>query len=157
MIGILAPVVGIPALVAGLWMAAGLRAAGSPLWPAGALAAAGLAAILMLAAAFLPLIGFFATLGIPALCVGAGALLLLIFSRLHAVAVALSVPFAFAIVLNPAVFPLVMPFILVLPTWVGCWLEREHGAGRYSLLILAALVAVPTVVYGVFFALRGQG
>ena len=113
------------------------------------------AAGLMLIAAFLPLIGFFGSLGIPALSVGGGALLLLLFSRLHAVAVALAVPFAFAILLNPAIFPLVMPLILVLPSWVAGWLERERGAGIYSLLLLAAFVAVPLVVYGTWFVLRG--
>lgn len=157
MIEQLAAVVAIPALIAGLWMAVGLRAAGSKLWPIGALAAALLAGALILIAAFLPLIGFFGALGVPALAVGGGALLLLLFSRLQAVAVALSVPFAFAIVLNPAIFPLLMPFILVLPTWVSGWLERDGGAGRYALTILAALVIVPAMVFGPFFLLRGQG
>jgi len=153
----LTAVVAIPALIAGLWMAVGLRAAGSALWLIGALAAAVLAGVLILIAAFLPLIGFFGALGVPALAVGGGALLLLLFSRLQAVAVALSVPFAFGIVLNPAVFPLLMPFILVLPTWVSGWLERDGGAGRYALMILAALIVVPAIVFGPFFLLRGRG
>lgn len=155
MIEILAPVVGVPALVAALWTAAGLRAAGSRGWVVGGAAAGVLAAVLMLVAAFSPLAGILGALGIPALCVAGGALLLLLFSRLHAVAVALSVPFAFAIVLNPAVFPLVMPLILVLPIWVAGWLERERGAGLYALTLLVAFVVVPAVIYGTWFVVRG--
>ena len=155
MIEALAPVVGIPALVAAGWTMVGLFAVRSPLWAVGGVVAAALAAVLVLAAAFLPLLGLFATLGVPVLCVGGGIALLRLFGRLHAVAVALSVPFAVAIVFQPPLFPLLLPLILVVPLWVSGWIEREEGSARYALWILAALVAVPVAVFGAFFLARG--
>lgn len=153
----LVPVVAIPALIAGVWAAVGLRLQGVRLWVAGAAAAAGLAGTLVLVAAYLPLIGFFGTLGVPALCVGAGILLMRVFTTPYALAAAAPVPLAFLIVLQPPVFPLVLPFILALPIWIVGWIERPSGAGRYALTLLAFLVAVPTAAYGVFFMLRGPG
>ena len=82
MIEALAPVVGIPALVAAGWTVVGLRAMGSPNWAIGGVVAAALAAVLVLIAAFLPLIGFFGTLGVPVLCVAGGILLLKLFAHL---------------------------------------------------------------------------
>ena len=151
----LAPVVGIPALVAAGWAIVGLRAMGSPNWAIGGVVAAGLAAVLVLIAAFLPLIGFFGTLGVPVLCVAGAILMLRLFARLYAVAVALSVPFAFAVVFQPALFPLLLPLILVVPLWTVGWVERERSTGTYALTILAALIAVPVAVFGAFFVVRG--
>lgn len=153
----LAPVVAVPALIAAIWAATGLRLQGVRLWVAGAAAAAGLAGTLMLVAAFLPLIGFFGTLGVPALCVGAGILLMRLFTTSYALAAAAPVPLAFLVVLQPPVFPLVMPLILVLPLWVVGWLDRPSGAGRYALAILAILIAAPAAAFGTFVLLRGQG
>lgn len=153
----LVPVVAIPALIAAIWGAAGLRLQGVRLWLAGGAAAAGLAGSLMLAAAFLPFIGFFGTLGVPVLCVGAGILLMRVFTASDAMAAASPVPLAFLVVLQPPIFPIVLPLMLVLPMWVVGWLERPGGAGRYALAILAILIAVPAAVYGTFFLLRGQG
>lgn len=153
----LVPVVAFPALVAGVWAAAGLRLQHARLWVAGGAAAAGLAGTLMLVGAFLPLIGSFGTLLVPALCVGAGILLMRVFTGSYAMAAASPVPLAFLVVLQPPVFPVVLPLILVLPLWVVGWLERPGGAGRYALAILAVLIAVPAIVYGTFFMLRGQG
>lgn len=153
----LAPVVAVPALIAAIWAAAGLRLQDARLWVAGGAAAAGLAGTLVLVAAFLPLIGFFGTLGVPALCVGAGILLMRVFTSSYALAAAAPVPLAFLVVLQPPIFPVVLPLILVLPIWVVGWLERPGGAGRYALALLAILIAVPAVVYGTFFMLRGQG
>src|SRR5687768_7906824 len=133
----------------------GLRLTRSTLWPVGGIAAAVVAGALVLIAAFLPLIGFFGSLGVPALCVGGGILLMFLFARPHAVAAALAVPPAFLIMLQPPWFPLVLPLILVIPMWVSGWIEREGGAGTYALWLLAALVAVPVAVFGGFFLLRG--
>jgi hypothetical protein len=151
----LAPVVGIPALVTAGWAMVGLRLTRSTLWPVGGIAAAVLAGALILIAAFLPLIGFFGALGVPALCVGGGILLMFLFGRPHAVAAALAVPFGLLVLLQPPWFPVVLPFILVLPLWVSGWIEREGGAGRYALVLLAALIAVPIAVYGGWFLIRG--
>jgi len=153
----LAPVVAFPALVAAIWAAAGLRLQHVRLWIAGGVAAAGLAGTLMLVAAFLPFIGAFGTLAVPALCVGAGILLMRVFTTFNSMAAASPVPLAFLVVLQPPVFPIVLPLILVLPLWVVGWLEQPSGAGRYALAILAILIAVPAVAYGAFFLLRGQG
>lgn len=153
----LAPVIALPALIAAIWAGVGLRIQGVRLWPTGAVVAAGLAGTLMLMAAFLPLIGFFGTLGVPALCVGAGILLMRVFTSSYALAAALPVPLAFLVVLQPPIFPLVLPLILVLPIWTVGWLERPSGAGRYALTILAVFIAVPAAVFGTFFLLRGQG
>lgn len=155
MIEQLAPVVAVPALIAAAWCALGLRLVRSRLWIVGGLAAGALAAALVLIAAFLPLIGFFGALGVPALCVGAGILLMFLFARPHAVAAALAVPFGLLVLLQPPWFPLVLPLILVIPTWVSGWLEREGGAGRYGLALLAGLVAVPVAVLGGYFLIRG--
>lgn len=155
MIEALAPVVGIPALVAAGWTMVGLLAMRSPLWAVGAVVAAALAALLVLAAAFLPLLGLFATLGVPVLCVGGGIVLLRLFGRLHAVAVALSVPFALLIAYQPPLFPLLLPLVLVMPLWTAGWIEREEETARYGLWILAALIAVPVAVFGAFFLARG--
>lgn len=155
MIEELAPVVGIPALVSAGWVIVGLRAAGSPLWAVAGVVAAAIAALLVLAAAFLPLLGLVATLGIPVLCVAGGIGLLRLFGRLHAVAVALAVPFALVIAYQPPLFPLLLPLVLVLPLWTAGWIEREEGSARYALWLLAALVAVPVAVFGLFFLARG--
>ena len=155
MIEALAPVVGIPSLVAAGWTVVGLRSIGSPNWAVGCVVAAALAAALVLIAAFLPLIGFFGALGVPVLCVAGGILLLRLFARLYAVAIALSVPFAFAIVFQPPLFPLLLPLILVMPIWTVGWIDREHGTGKFALTILAALIAVPVAVFGAFFLVRG--
>ena len=155
MIEALAPVVGIPALVAAGWTLVGLRAMGSANWAIGGVVAAALAAVLVLIAAFLPLIGFFGTLGVPVLCVAGGILLLKLFARLYAVAVALSVPFALLIAFQPPLFPFLLPLVLVMPLWTVGWIEREEGTGRYALTILAALIAVPVAVFGAFFLVRG--
>jgi hypothetical protein len=152
----LAPVVGIPALVAGAWAMAGLRVAGSRHWVIGGIVAAVVAGALVLIAAFLPLIGFFGTLGVPALCVGGGILLMFLFARPHAVAAALAAPPALLVTLQPPWFPVVLPLILVIPMWVSGWIEREGGAGTYALWLLAAVIAVPVVVFGGFFLLRGR-
>lgn len=157
MIEQLAPVVGMPAVIAGAWIAIGLRLVRSPLWIAGGLFAAALAGALVLIAAFLPLIGFFGTLGVPALCVGGGILLMFLFARPYAVAAALPVPLGFFLVLQPPWFPLVLPVILALPTWTVGWIEQEGRAGRYALALLAGFIAVPVAVFGTFFLLRGQG
>ena len=155
MIEALAPVVGIPSLITAAWTVVGLRSIGSPNWAIGGVVAAALAAVLVLVAAFLPLIGFFGTLGVPVLCVAGGILLLKLFARLYAVAIALSVPFAFAIVFQPPLFPLLLPLILVMPLWTVGWVERDQGSGKFALTILAALIAVPVAVFGAFFLVRG--
>lgn len=155
MIEALAPVVGIPALVAAGWTVVGLRAMGSANWAIGGVVAAALAAVLVLIAAFLPLIGFFGTLGVPVLCVAGGILLLRVFARIYAVAVALSVPFALLIAFQPPLFPFLLPLVLVMPIWTVGWIEREEGTAGYALTILAALIAVPVAVFGAFFLVRG--
>jgi membrane-bound ClpP family serine protease len=155
MIEALAPVVGIPSLVAAAWTVVGLRAMGSPNWAIGGVVAAAVAAALVIAAAFLPLIGFFGTLGVPVLCVAGAILLLQLFARLYAVAIALSVPFAFAMALQPPFFPFLLPLVLVLPLWTVGWIEREERTGKFALTILAALIAVPVAVFGAFFLVRG--
>lgn len=155
MIEQLAPVVGVPALVAAGWTIVGLLLTRSAFWLLGGLVAAIVAGALVLIAAFLPLIGFFGALGVPALSVGGGILLMFLFGRPHAVAAALAVPFGLLVLLQPPWFPVVLPFILVLPLWVSGWIEREGGAGRYALVLLAALIAVPVAVYGSWFLIRG--
>ncbi|MBA2372285.1 MAG: hypothetical protein H0V71_11655 [Chloroflexi bacterium] len=157
MIEQLAPVVAVPALVAAGWTMTGLRLMRSPLWATGGIVAAGLAGALVLIAAFLPLLGLIGSLGVPALSVGAGILLMFLFARPQAVAAALAVPFALFVMVQPQWFPLVLPLILVIPLWTVGWLEREGGAARYGLTILAAFLAVPIAVFGAFFLLRGRG
>lgn len=157
MIQELAPVVAVPALITAAWTMISLRLMRSTLWVTGGIVAAGLAGALVLVAAFLPLIGFFGSLGVPALCVGAGILLMFLFAKPQAVAAALAVPFALFVMVQPQWFPLVLPLILVIPLWTVGWLERDGGAGRYALTLLAALVAVPVAVFGAFFLLRGGG
>lgn len=134
-----------------------LRLMGSAFWMTGGIVAAGLAGVLVVAAAFLPLLGPVGVLAIPVLSVGAGALLMVLFARFQGVAAALAVPFAFFVVIQPQWFPLVLPLILVLPLWTVGWIERAGGAGRYALTLLAALIAVPVAVFAVLFLLRRQG
>ena len=157
MIEQLAPVIALPALVTASWTVIGLRLQNSALWLTGGIVAAGLAGLLVVVAAFLPLIGVVGSLGVPVLCVGAGVLLMWLFAKPHAVAGALAAPFAVFVMVQPQWFPLVLPLILVVPLWTAGWLERDGGAGRYVLTLLAALIAVPALVFGVFFALRGRG
>lgn len=156
MIQELAPVVAVPALITAAWTMISLRLMRSTLWVTGGIVAAGLAGALVLVAAFLPLIGFFGSLGVPALCVGAGILLMFLFAKPQAVAAALAVPFALFVMVQPQWFPLVLPLILVIPLWTVGWLERDGGAGRYALTLVAAFIAVPVVVFGAFFLLRGR-
>ena len=155
MIESLAPVVAVSALIAAGWAMVGLRLARSPLWITGGIVAAGLAGALVMVAAFLPLIGTVGALAIPLLCAGAGILLMFVFARPHGVAAALTVPLALFILLQPQWFPLALPLILVTPLWTVGWIERDGDAGRYALVLLAALIAVPVLVFGAFFALRG--
>lgn len=147
----------LPALIAAAWTMVGLRLAGRPLWVTGGIIAAGLAGALVVIAAFLPLLGGLGALAVPVLNVAAGILLMLLFARFQGVAAALPVPFAVFVMLRPQWFPLVMPLILVLPLWAVGWIERAGGAGRYAFSLVLALIAVPVVVFGVFFLLRGQG
>lgn len=155
MIDPLVPVVGIPALIAAGWTAVGLRASGSPKWVAGALVAGALAAVLVLVAAFLPLTGSLGELAVPVLCVVGGYLLMRLFSRPYAVALALSSAFALLMGLRPPLFPFLLPIVLVLPLWVVAWVEKQQGAGRFALTLLAALIAVPVAVFGAFYLVRG--
>jgi hypothetical protein len=148
--GALAAVVGAPALISAVWVIVGLRGIGSPRWALGGVAAALVAAGLVLIAAFVPLLGALATLGVPALCVGGGLLLQLLFARMVAVATALSVPFALLIALQPPFFPLLMPLVLAIPLWTIAWIEREEGHTRFALTVLVSLVIVPIVVIGAF-------
>lgn len=134
-----------------------LRLVGSAFWMTGGIVAAGLAGVLVVVAAFLPLLGPVGTLAIPVLSVGAGVLLMVLFARFQGVAAALAVPFAFFVVIQPQWFPLVLPLILVLPLWTVGWIERTGGAGRYALTLLAALIAAPVAVFAVLFLLRRQG
>jgi hypothetical protein len=80
-----------------------------------------------------------------------------LFARPHAVAAALAAPFAVFVMVQPQWFPLVLPLILVIPLWTVGWLERERGAGRYALTLLAALIAAPVVAFGAYFLIRGGG
>ncbi len=154
----LAPVVVVPAIIAAVWTMVCLRLVGSALWLTGGIVAAGLAVVLVLVAAFLPLmIGAIGALAVPILCVGAGVLLMFLFARFHGVAAALAVPFAVFVMVQPQWFPLVLPLILVIPLWTVGWLEREGGMARYALTLLAALIATPIAAFSIFFLLRGQG
>ena len=157
MIEQLAPVVAIPAVMAAAWTAVALRLARSPLWLTGSIVAAGLAGVLVVIAAFLPLIGVVGSLAVPVLCVGGGVLLMWLFARPQPVAGALAAPFAVFVMVQPQWFPLVLPLILVLPLWTVGWLGRERDAGRYVVMLLISLIAVPAVVFGVILALRGSG
>lgn len=150
------PVLAIPGLMAAGWVGVGLLLQRNRWWTTGAFVAAGLAATLMLIAAYLPLIGFFGALGVPALAVGGGILLMRVFGNSYMLAAAVPVPLGFLIVLQPPLFPLVMPLMLALPIWTVGWLERAGGSGRYGLALLAALIAVPAVFLGgYYFLLRG--
>lgn len=151
------PVLAIPGLMAAAWVGTGLLLQRSRWWTTGAFVAAGLAATLMLIAAYLPLIGFFGTLGVPALAVGGGILLMRVFANSYMLAAAVPVPLGFLIVLQPPVFPLVMPLMLALPIWTVGWLERPGGAGRYALWLIAALIAVPVLLFGGYYLIRGGG
>lgn len=153
----LIPVLAIPGLMAAGWVGVGLLLQQNRFWTTGAFVAGGLAATLVLIAAYLPLIGFFGTLGVPALSVGAGILLMRVFGNSYVLAALVPVPLAFLILLQPPVFPLVLPLMMALPIWMVGWLERPGGAGRYSLWLIASLVAVPVVVLGGFYLLRGLG
>jgi len=153
----LAPVVVVPAIIAAVWTMVCLRLVGSALWLTGGIVAAGLAVVLVLVAAFLPLIGALGALAVPILCVGGGVLLMFLFARFQGVAAALAVPFAVFIMVQPQWFPLVLPLILVIPLWTVGWLEREGGMARYALTLLAAFIAAPVAAFSIFFLLRGQG
>jgi hypothetical protein len=148
--GVMAAVVGAPAIIAAVWVIVGLRGMGSPRWGLGGLVAAGLAAALILIAGYVPLIGALATLGVPALCVGGGLLLQLLFARMTAVATAVSVPFALLIALQQPYFPLLMPLVLAIPLWTIAWIEREEGHARYALVVLASVILAPLIVIGAF-------
>ncbi|HEX4745119.1 MAG TPA: hypothetical protein VFW12_10690 [Candidatus Limnocylindria bacterium] len=147
--------VAVSALIAAGWAAVGLRLARSPLWVTGGIVAAGLAGALVMVAAFLPLVVPVGALAVPLLAAGGGILLMAVFARPHGVAAALTVPLALFVLLQPQWFPLALPLILVTPMWTVGWLEREGDAGRYVLVLLATMIAVPVLVFGVFFALRG--
>ena len=149
--------VAVSALIAAGWAAIGLRLARSPLWMTGGIVAAGLAGALVMVAAFLPLLAPVGGLAVPVLAAGGGILLMFVFARPHGVAAALTLPLALFILLQPQWFPLVLPLILVTPMWTVGWLEREGDAGRYALVLLATLIAVPVLVFGAFFALRSRG
>lgn len=151
----LVPVLAIPGVMAAAWVGFGLYLQNDRYWATGGFVAGGLAATLVLIAAYLPLIGFFGALGVPALSVGAGVLLMRVFGNSYALAAAIPVPLAFLILLQPPVFPVVLPLILALPIWTVGWLERAGGAGRYALWLIASLVAVPVIVLGGFYLLRG--
>ena len=153
----LAPVVVVPAIIAAVWTMVCLRLVGSALWLTGGIVAAGLAAVLVLVAAFLPLIGAIGALAVPILSAGAGVLLMFLFARFQGVAAALAVPFAVFVMVQPQWFPLVLPLILVIPLWTVGWLEREGGMARYALTLLAAFIATPIAAFSIFFLLRGQG
>ncbi len=157
MIESLAPVITVPAVIAAGWTMVALRLSRSPLWITGGIVAAGLAGALVMVAAFLPLVGGVGALAVPPLCAGGGILLMLVFARWHGVAAALTAPLALFVLLQPQWFPLVLPLILVTPLWTAGWIEREGDAGRYALALLAALIALPVLVFGAFFALRGRG
>lgn len=152
--GALVPVVGAPALICAAWVIIGLRGMGSPRWALGGLVAAGLGGALVLIAAFVPVLGALATLGVPALCVGGGLLLQILFARIVAVATAVSVPFALLIALQPPYFPLLMPLVLAIPLWTIAWIDREQGHARYALTVLASIVIVPIAVIGAFLLVR---
>lgn len=134
-----------------------LRLMGSALWTTGGIVAAGLAGVLVVIAAFFPLLGVVGSLGVPVLCVGAGVLLMYLFAKPQMVAAALAVPFAFFVMVQPQWFPLVLPLILVIPLWTVGWLEREGGMARYALTLLAAFIVTPVAAFSAFFLLRGQG
>lgn len=151
----LLPVLLIPALMAAAWVGVGLLLQNNRFWSTGAFVAGGLAATLVLIAAYLPLIGFFGALGVPALSVGAGILLMRVFGNSYLLAAAVPVPLGFLILLQPPVFPLVLPLMMALPIWMVGWLERPGNAGRYSLWLIGALIAVPVVVLGGYYLLRG--
>lgn len=140
-----------------MWTIVCLRLTGSAFWLTGGIVAAGLAAVLVVVAAFLPLLGPIGALAIPVLSVGAGILLMFLFARFQGVAAALAVPFAFFVTIQPQWFPLVLPLVLVLPLWTVGWLERDGGMARYALTLLAAFIAAPVAVFGAYFLLRGQG
>ena len=150
----MAAVVGAPALVAATWVIVGLRGMGSPRWGLGGVVAAGLAAALILIAAYVPLFGALATLGVPVLCVAGGLLLQLLFARIVAVATAVSVPFALLIALQQPYFPLLMPLVLAIPLWTIAWIEREEGHARYALTVLASIILAPVIVIGAFLLVR---
>jgi hypothetical protein len=132
----------------------GLKGTGSPRWALGGLVASLIAAALVLIAAYGPLLGALATLGVPVLCVGGGLLLQLLFARIVAVATAVSVPFALLIALQPPFFPFLMPLVLAIPLWTIAWIEREEGHARYALVVLASIVLAPVIVIGAFLLVR---
>lgn len=152
--GGLIAVVGAPALISAAWVIVGLRGMSSPRWALGGVVAAGLAAALVLIAAFVPLVGALATLGVPVLCVAGGLLLQLLFARIVAVATAVSVPFALLIALQQPFFPILMPLVLAIPLWTIAWIEREEGHARYALTVLASIILAPVIVIGAFLLVR---
>ena len=148
--------VAIPALITGGWTFVGLRVHDSGAVGLGAAVAAGSAAVLVLIAAFLPFVGSLGALAVPVLCVAAAYALMRIFSRPYAVALAMSIPFAILMGLRPPLFPFLLPIVLVIPLWMVSWVESEQRTARVALTLLAALVAVPIAVFGLFFLLRGS-
>jgi hypothetical protein len=150
----LVPVVGIPALVTGGWTFVGLHLMGSSRAAVGALVAAGISALLMITAAFLPLVGPVGALAVPLLCIAGAYLLMRLFARTYAVALALSGALAIVIGLRPALFPFLLPLALVVPLWMVGWVESERNTGRFVLVLLAAFIAVPAAVFGLFFLAR---
>ncbi|HET8568940.1 MAG TPA: hypothetical protein VFM93_08145 [Candidatus Limnocylindria bacterium] len=149
----LAPVVLVPALIASLWTAIGVRQVGSRRWGVAGAAGGAAAAVLMLVAAYAPP-GAFGTFGIPALSLAGGLALQVLFARPSALGTALAGAFAVLILVNPPVFPLVMPLVLALPVWVTAWVARDDQL-RLALTFLASLVLVPAVVLGGYLLIRG--
>lgn len=133
-----------------MWVIVGLRGIGSPRWALGGLVAALIAAALVVTAAYVPLLGALATLGVPVLCIAGGLVLQLLFARIVAVATAVSVPFALLIALQQPLFPLLMPLVLAIPLWTIAWIEREEGHARYALTVLASIILAPAIVIGAF-------
>lgn len=152
--GGLIPVVGAPALISAAWVIVGLRGMGSARWALGGVVAAALSAALVLIAAFVPLVGALATLGVPVLCIAGGLVLQLLFARIVAVATAVSVPFALLIALQQPLFPILMPLVLAIPLWTIAWIEREEGHARYALTVLASIILAPVIVIGAFLLVR---
>jgi hypothetical protein len=146
--------VGAPALISAVWVIVGLKGIGSPRWALGGVIAAVIAGALVLIAAFVPLLGALATLGVPVLCVAGGILLQLLFARIVAVATAVSVPFALLIALQQPLFPFLMPLVLAVPLWTIAWIEREEGHARYALIVLASIILAPVIVIGAFLLVR---
>lgn len=152
----LVPVVAIPALVTAGWTLVGLHLMSSAKPVSGTLLSAAIAATLVLVAAFLPFAGPVGALAVPFLCVGGAYVLLRFAARVYGVALAMSAALAIVIGLRPPLFPFLLPLVLVVPLWMVGWVESERNTGRFVLVLLAALIAVPVAVFGLFFLARGQ-